>query len=136
MSGRFFGRESGFTLIEIIVALMILSIVGVFVMQLFGSSFVASTTPLTQLQNSFDLQGAMEEMTDDYNSGTPLADLQTRVNSEAYGNGASYTVSENRFVTVSGSTFVEAASDAPKDLLRVTIQAANGETLTTLFSAQ
>lgn len=144
MSSPTLHRQAGFTLLEIIVALVVVSVVSVVVFQVFGSSFIRSTEPATQLQNAFDLQLAMEEMTaaymvmaesDDTVTTAELVSLQAAIAAKAYGDGA-YTVDANNFVTFDGDNNVVADGSGSNDILRVIISRDTGESLTTLFTTR
>lgn len=136
--------QAGFTLIEIIATLMLVSVVGVVVFQFFGSSFIGSTTPATRLRNAFDLHQAMEEMTEEYLamaksddavSTAELVTLQTDIGGDkVYGDGA-YAVVANDFVTFDGGNVV-ADTEGNNDILMVTIRRDTGESLTTLFTTR
>ena len=128
-------RQSGFTLMEIILTLLVLGVVGSLLFEVFGSSFVGSLGPVTEIQNAFGLEEAMEEMTDDCLSGTALTTLQARIGARVYGDG-NYTVDANSFVTFDSNKNVVADAGGGNDTLRVTISRATGESLTTLFTAQ
>ena len=120
--------QAGFTLIEIIVTLMLVSVVGVVVFQFFGSSFIGSTTPATRLRNAFDLHQAMEEMTEEYLAMTKsddavstaeLVTLKTDIGGDkVYGDGE------------------QPDTEGNNDILMVTIRRDTGESLTTLFTTR
>ena len=64
-----------------------------------------------------------------------LADLRDNINALVYG---TYTVLENKYIKFNGSTSQEEniVSGDPENMLKVTIQNALGERLTTLFTTQ
>ena len=60
-------RASGFTLIEVIATLVIVSVLGTVAYVYFGKSFLESVTPVTRLKQTAALNRIMENITADYN---------------------------------------------------------------------
>ncbi len=60
-------RTSGFTLIEVIATLVIVSVLGTVVYVYFGKGFLESVTPVTRLKTTASLHRVMENITADYN---------------------------------------------------------------------
>ena len=60
-------RASGFTLIEVIATLVIVSALGTVAYVYFGKSFLESVTPVTRLKQTAALNRIMENITADYN---------------------------------------------------------------------
>ena len=60
-------RASGFTLIEIIATLVIVSVLATFAYIYFGKGFLESVTPVTRLKQTAALHRVMENITADYN---------------------------------------------------------------------
>ena len=127
-------KQSGFTLIEIILTLVIAAIVGAGLVQYMGSAFVKSSVPIQRLRQTLELQQVMENITADYrkNYTSNLTGLQTNIGNNDY-SPPPYMVVENGFIISVG--------DNPEDdigastLLQVTIKNDSG-ILTTLFSSQ
>jgi len=59
--------QSGFTLLEVIVVLVIAGIVAAMVFTYFGSAFTLSSVPISRLQQVSNLRLVMENITADYN---------------------------------------------------------------------
>lgn len=60
-------KPSGFTLIEVIATLVIVSVLATFAYVYFGKGFLESITPLTRLKQTAALHRVMENITADYN---------------------------------------------------------------------
>jgi prepilin-type N-terminal cleavage/methylation domain-containing protein len=60
-------KGSGFTLIEIIITMMIVSVLGTMIYVFFLKAFSESVTPVTRLRNSAGLHKVMANITADYN---------------------------------------------------------------------
>jgi len=71
MIRKFCNKPSGFSLIEIIAALLLISIVGGMLYTYFSSAFVESLKPLEKLQKSYDLHMVMETIAADYTLNHP-----------------------------------------------------------------
>jgi prepilin-type N-terminal cleavage/methylation domain-containing protein len=59
--------QSGFTLIELIVTVLMVAIFGSMIIVFFGSSITKSSDPITRLKKTSDLHKIMENITADYN---------------------------------------------------------------------
>ena len=64
---KFLNVQSGFTLLEVIVVLVIAGIVAAMVFTYFGSAFTSSVFPISRLQQVSNLRLVMENITADYN---------------------------------------------------------------------
>ncbi len=64
---RLIQRASGFTLIEVIATLVIVSVLGTVAYVYFGKGFLESVTPVTRLRQTAALHRVMENITADYN---------------------------------------------------------------------
>ena len=139
-------KQSGFTLIEIILTLVIAAVVGAGLVQYLGSSLTKSSVPIQRLRQAYDLQQVMENITADYRENVrdkfDLATLKgdigdktppTNPKNNDYGK---YIVVENKFVkfTPQIGDVPDTDPDKKKKLLMVTIKKGSGEILTTLFS--
>lgn len=60
-------KPSGFTLIEVIATLVIVSVLATFAYVYFGKGFLESVTPVTRLKTAASLLRVMENITADYN---------------------------------------------------------------------
>jgi prepilin-type N-terminal cleavage/methylation domain-containing protein len=134
-------HQSGFTLVEIIVTLIVGSILGVLIMQVIGTSIERSTRPLINEQQELSLVQIMENMTADYkglllNDATPLSTFDNRIknghdelNSDPYYGEYAPTTSYIAF----DSNGNEAACLNDCRILKVTLTR-NGQSLTSLFT--
>jgi prepilin-type N-terminal cleavage/methylation domain-containing protein len=59
-------RDNGFTLLEIITAIVVAGILGVMIVQFVRTSAVKSVFPVTLLKKQYDLQSQVEDMTGYY----------------------------------------------------------------------
>ncbi len=129
---QFRTHRDGFTLVEVIVAIMVAAILGAMFVQVMGTSLTGSVEPLTSVQYAFKLNGVMEKMTMDYKelleeSSRPLMTFQTHVDN-GYKNAddrcegcpyfGPYTITYNDYISfdAGGST-----------ILKVSIADENGE---------
>lgn len=112
-------RASGFTLIEVIATLVIVSVLGTVAYVYFGKSFLESVTPVTRLKHTAALHRVMENITADYNvfpkwrSGTNYAKdapvIPTYFNGHYYkaSGGTSSATNEPEWPTTSAGTVVD-----------------------------
>jgi prepilin-type N-terminal cleavage/methylation domain-containing protein len=133
--------QRAFTLLEIIVALIVVGIIAAMMVPFLGTAVTRSADAVISAQQHAQLIEVMELITADYKllsatDATPLATLKTNVGGEgsnmnnAYG---VYSVITNRYITFpSGSTVAETA-DASGNILKVKINY-QGYTLTALFT--
>jgi len=138
------GRESGFTLIEIIAVILITSVLGALLFQYFGQSFIKSSAPIERLQKALQLQQVMENITEDYERSAKTSafldgTLKISIGMEgtdqdnAYGK---YHVVHNRFIKFTAGSEAASTGADPKDILKVRIRNELNETITVLFTAQ
>ena len=125
--------NSGFTLIEMTIALVVTAILGVILVTALGSSLTNSSQPIFRLQQTMALLQTMENIRADFTVSNDLALLKTAigtgVQSNSYGN---YEVLENAYVKFAGYT--EAPGVASDGILKVTIRdSTSGMVLTELF---
>ena len=109
-------NETGFTLIEIILTIIVGGILAALVVQFMGTSMVRSTEPVSMVQEAFLLSGIMEKITADY----------TKLLAE--------DSSATKFLTFDASG-VEETNPCTSDckILKVTITK-GGQTVTALFT--
>jgi prepilin-type N-terminal cleavage/methylation domain-containing protein len=122
-------RKSGFTLIEVVVAIVLSAIAMVAILPLLGSVFLASHEPLTQMNEGLALQSAMENLVAKYSTNS-LDTLHQAVDAEVASYPGPITV-QKQYVEFAGG--VEAPS-AASDLLKITLQSARGERVVRLFA--
>ncbi|MBI5194618.1 MAG: prepilin-type N-terminal cleavage/methylation domain-containing protein [Nitrospirae bacterium] len=133
-------NQTGFTLIEIIITLVISGMLGAVLYSYFGKTFTSSSNPVVRLNKAFNHQQVMENITADYlkNYTTNLVTLKTNIGAEATNQNNSYGqyyVINNRYIKFAGQT--EATDDTgANNLLKVTIRNDLGEILTVLFAKQ
>jgi prepilin-type N-terminal cleavage/methylation domain-containing protein len=130
------GSESGLTLIEIVISLVIVSILGAMLYSYFGTAITHSGDPIARMNSALGLQKVMENITADYMANYPsdLATLQTNVGDVGSSNPSygSYTVVENHFITW-GPSHNELTGGSK--CLKVTVKNSLGETLTQIYTS-
>lgn len=138
------GRNRGFTLLEVIIALVVASILAAMLVSFMGSGVVQSVNPVLQARNGAYLNQIMENMTADYKylmstDATPLNTFSTRVGDvnasrTQYSDAQHpYTIVEKHRISFpSGSTVTEQVNANGK-ILKVTIRYQD-LTLTALFT--
>lgn len=144
----FCDRARGFTLIEVIVALIVAAILGTMLVTFMESGIAESAKTIFRVKNTYDLGKVIENMTADYKSliatiATPLAQIKTNVGAtgtqknNAYG---SYKVNYNDYITFncpspSSKSCPEIPSLGVSSILKVTItDSGNTQTITALFA--
>lgn len=133
-------NQTGFTLIEIIITLVISGILGAVLYSYFGRTFTSSSNPVVRLKKTFSLQQIVENITADYlkNYTTNLDTLKTNIGAEATSQNNSYGqyyVVNNRYIKFVSQA--EAADDTgTNNLLKVTVKDDLGEILTVVFAKQ
>jgi len=127
--------SKGFTLLEIIIAIVVGAILAAIVVQVMGTNLSRSAEPLRWVKHQLSLQEAMESMIADYKylwmtDNTPLDTFKSRVESGYYG---SYSAS-TKYITFDATGREEnAACSSDCKILKVTISD-SGQSLTALFT--
>ena len=134
------GKSSGFTLLEVIVALIVGSILGAILLEFLGQTVHKSFVPIKMAQESMQLTAIVEKMTADYKkrlllSNDPLVDLKDDIENNT-GNYGDYTWSTS-WVSFDGSGN-EAQDNNPLSpfyhrVLKVTVVRGQHE-ITTLYT--
>ena len=77
-------RDKGFTLVEIIIAIVVAAILAAMVFSYSGTTLTQSVQPLNQAAKTMALQKVMENIFTDYNSNykADLAGIQTKIGAE------------------------------------------------------
>ena len=131
-------NQSGFTLLEVIITLVVASILGVLLYQFMGTSLTQSSVSVVRVQDEFKLNAVIEKMTAYYRNfvvtGTEtLGTFKNSVGGEgstqsnSYGD---YDVVHNRYITFNAQgDEIEGGTR----ILKVTIKKGE-QTLTTLFT--
>ena len=134
------GNPKGFSLIEIIVALIIASLFGTIFIQYMGSSLTKSSEPIVMVQEGFSLNQVMENITADYKKllvvdSNPLAAFKNNVengndsdNDPYYGE---YAVTTDYIIFNSG---VEETDTSGNNLVLRVMISSNNQSLTALFT--
>jgi len=127
--------NSGLTLIEIIITLVIASILGVVVFQYLGSSLTRSSDPIFRLKKSLTLQQVAENITADHkrNFSADLAGLKAKIDNPSTSGYGDYTVVTSKYVKFSNFQEIDETDPNVKKMLKVTIKNVQNETLTMLF---
>ena len=123
--------RKGFTLLEVIAAIVVSSIALAAVVPLLGRIFTLSHEPRVQLRDGVDLHAAMEDLV--ALQWTNRADVvQAAVGAEGGTYAGRLTVVHNRYVTFTGG--VEGGTPSTNNLLKVTLRNPLGEQLSRLFA--
>lgn len=124
-------RSSGFTLIEVIVAIVLSAISLVAILPMLDKVFLLSHEPRTTLQAGLSLQAAMDELVawDMAHSNNPTL-LYNHVPAPG-GTFLGQTVVNLRFIALTNG--VETIPPVTNNLLKVTLRNPLGETTTRLF---
>jgi prepilin-type N-terminal cleavage/methylation domain-containing protein len=127
--------RSGFTLVEIIVALVLIAIAASILATLISRSTTQANVPRQVLREAFALQAVMENVVARHEALDDLAALKDEIGDEgsAVDNDFGvYTVLDNHNVAFDADDQEEAV--ATNGLLKVSIQNQVGETISRLFT--
>jgi prepilin-type N-terminal cleavage/methylation domain-containing protein len=105
-AGNFKGQPGGFTLLEVIIALIVGSILGAILLEFLGQTVHKSFEPVKMAQGSMELTAIVEKMTADYKkqialSNNPLVDFKSDIENNT-GNYGDYSWSTS-WITFDGS---------------------------------
>ena len=126
--------SKGFSLIEVIVALVLISIAAATLATYISRSANQVNRPRETLRDILSLQSVMENVVSRHNVLMDVDALSAEIGSEgnsANNNFGVYNVMHNRFVDFDGAN--EEMSAVTNDLLKISIQNDLGESLTRLF---
>ena len=137
---REYRRESGFTLLEIIVTFIIAAFLGSMLIEYLGTSLTRGGESVVRVQNEFSLNGVMENITADFERGylKGLYDFETfRTNVENGNDSANVPYYGSYEVQTDYITFDDSGIEAPDSsgenrILKVTVRSAD-QALTVLF---
>lgn len=124
-------RPAGFTLIEVVVAIVLSAIAMAAILPFLDRVFQLGFEPREQLREGLALQAAMEDLVAWQNTNA-LARVQERVGAENSQYLGQYRVLDNHFIAFADNS--ESAVVASNNLLKVTLQNSLGETATRLFA--
>jgi len=137
-------RGRGFTLLEVIVGLIVVSIMAAMLVTFMGTGVVQSANPVLLAQHGSYINQIMENMSADYKylmstDASPLNTFSTRVGSEGssrtqYSDGSHpYTIVDNHRISFGSGSPVTEVADGSGKILKVTVRY-QGLTLTALFT--
>jgi prepilin-type N-terminal cleavage/methylation domain-containing protein len=135
---------SGFTLIELIVAIVIVSFLATMLVSFIGTSVTRSSEPVIMVQHGSYLNSIMENMTADFKylmatDNSPMTTFISLVGSVGSSqthyskDGHPYTIVESKRISFPTGSPVTEQDDGNGRVLKITI-AYHGLTLTSLFS--
>ncbi len=135
MKARRLGSRDGFTLVEIIVALVLIAIAGAILTSLISRTATRMNRPRELLREAFALQAVMENIVAQHEALDDLALLSDQVGDEGVdvdNQFGSYQVVDNHLVAFDGDD--DEVASATNALLKVSVRNAVGETLSRLFT--
>lgn len=132
------GNSSGFTLLEVIIALIVGSILGAILLEFLGQTVYKSFVPIKMAQGSMELTAIVEKMNADYKkqlmlSNDPLVELKSDIDNNT-GNYGDFSAATS-WIKFSGGTEIAddgVGSDAHR-VLKVTVVHGQHE-LTSLYT--
>ncbi len=132
------GNSSGFTLLEVIIALIVGSILGAILLEFLGQTVHKSFVPIKMAQGSMELTAIVEKMNADYKkqlmlSNDPLVELKSDIDNNT-GNYGDFSAATS-WIKFSGGTEIAddgVGSDAHR-VLKVTVVHGQHE-LTSLYT--
>ena len=141
MKGHFKNASgpAGFSLIEVIAIIVILSVAYTLIVSYFGSSFTGSSLPIQRLSQSMELEEAAERITEYYRQDTSadLNGLKDSLDGSPADFGQNFSVEYNGFIKFVSWNDTPITGADPEDLLKVRIRHdTTNETITLLFSRQ
>lgn len=122
-------RTCGFTLIEVVVAIVISALAMAAILPFLGDVFLLAHEPRLQLRDALSLQSAMEDLIAFHTNGLEV--LRAEVGSEGSMHRDAFRVIDNHYTAFSGAN---ESVPVTNNLLKVTLQNSLGETLTRLFT--
>ena len=135
-------HPNGFSLIEIIIALLVAALLGTVLIQYMSTSLIKSAEPVIMIQKGYSLNHVMESMTADYKNllltaTDPLTTFKNYVengnsaeNSPYY--GEAYGV-QTKYIAFDVGGDEKVPDPGDNQILKVTITL-NGQSLTALFT--
>ncbi len=138
-------NDSGLTILEIIVTIVVAAILGTVLVQVMSTSLTRSSVPITLLQNTYSINQIIEEMTADYE------ELYENVNEKEYDISTLKTYIENGNVSSNtpyygpysldyidyikfDASYNEIADASGDDIILKAIISANNQSITVLFT--
>lgn len=119
----------GFTLVEVIVAIVLSALAMAALVPFLGDVFLLAHEPRVQLRDALSLQSAMEELVAFNTNGLEM--LQAEVGLEGTYYRGSFQVADNHYTAFNSASEIPPATN---NLLKITLQNRLGETLTRLFT--
>jgi len=133
---QFLGKpcgERGFSLIEVIIALVVGAILATILVSALGTSFLDSSQPISRLEKTMALHQVIENIRADFAASNDIALLKTTVGTGQQSNGyGTYEVVDNKYITFTSNA--ETGGVAGDGILKVSVRdSSTGMTLTELF---
>ena len=123
-------RNTGFTLIELIVTIVVAALAMAAVIPFLGDVFLRSHEPGVQLHAALELQTAMENLLAGHTGS--LGDLYNQVGPEGSYLSDGVRLVEKRYVEFTGAAESEAGAET--GLLKIRLENSLGESATRLFT--
>ncbi len=130
-----FRGRNGFSLIEVIGALVLISILIVMLLPLMGSGLKGSRHALLKMPATHNLRTEMDAIWHLYNTTRPidLPALHTTITNGAASNSASYNLDYIGWVNFDSAGVESTPSSGTGSVLKVTLASNSGEKLTAFF---
>lgn len=127
--------RAGFTLIEIVVALVLAGLLAALAGPMLAGAIRGNSTALQNLSNEVTLQSLMEQMIEAKKTRT-LSVFKTYVPTVSLPSGFSVDASKTGYCTLTGTTFVVDTAATTGDYYMLTLKnTGTGESLTMLFAS-
>ena len=124
--------QDGFTLLEIIITITLVSILATLMVQYMGTAMTASSDPVNMVRDEADMEALMEKIISDYvikvNNDPATAPLQLMKDDTSYGSNVTMA-----YIEFDGSGNEAVPTSTPTNTLKITVQAA-GHSITTLLT--
>jgi len=121
--------KTGFTLVEVIVAIVISALAMAALLPFLGDVFLLAHEPRVQLRDALSLQSVMEDLVAFHTNGLDV--LRVEIGNEGTHYRGTFRVVDNHYTAFNNTVEIPPATN---NLLKVTLENGLGETVTRLFT--
>jgi len=121
--------KTGFTLVEVIVAIVISALAMAALLPFLGDVFLLAHEPRVQLRDALSLQSVMEDLVAFHTNGLDV--LRVEIGNEGTRYRGTFRVVDNHYTAFNNTVEIPPATN---NLLKVTLENGLGETVTRLFT--